>query len=329
MATERPLCSFVQLNDVHVQSEAGKKVMRSYPHAEAKLAAVVKAVNEESPFPLPDFVLSVGDLIQGERLELLEPDLRVYAEMVRPLKCPHLTVVGNHEVVQREGDPRFEAAYAAVFGADQKNYLFTCGGVLFVVVNNCGGRGAGDAVSDARNAWLAKALETHTDAPVIVACHVPLVCVRDEKVLAESFGFHSYVAKPDGTLRVIERHADRVIAVLCGHLHLTGVVAREGIRHICPCGTASYPSHYAHYRVFRDRVEVAMHQPPADLVGPRDANNLHGRPRYKKDYTDAAHPTAETYVAGNPAEQRFTIPLPPAKRPQPAALGSDLRVLKP
>jgi len=327
---ERPLFTFVQINDTHVQGAAGKASdVPRLPRAEEKLAAVVRLINEETLFPLPDFVIGLGDLINGMRANLLEPDMAAFQGLIAPLKAPFLPAVGNHENIQREGDADLEAAYDRAFGKGTKQYCFTCGGVLFIVLNNAGALGGGDAVSDARNRWLGRVMDAHPDAPKIVLCHVPLVPLRDPAVLRESFGFPTFVTRGSGTLDLVEAQADTVIAVLSGHLHLTAAAERNGIHHVCPSGPSSYPSHFARYAVHADRVEVVMHQPPADLVGRREDNNLHGTPRWDREHTDADHPTPESYVAGAPAEQRLTIPLPPAKRPRPDLLGAELQVLGP
>lgn len=305
---DEPLFRFVQINDTHV--EEGHQ---DYALAREKLRAVVEEINAETHFPRPDFVVGVGDLINGERLEWLAPDLRVFQDLIRPLRCPFYPVMGNHEVVQQEGNPTFEKPYREAFGDHRVNYTFTHQDLLFVALNNSGACSVGESVIRARNDWLRRTLEEAADQPKILLAHIPLVVVREEKVLAESFGFRSYVDHDPETLNVIEQHAESMIAVLCGHLHLTGVAERQGIFHLSVSGLASYPCDYALYTVFRDRIEVAMQSPPPELITP--ATNIHGRPRYDRGFTDADHPTPEAYVRGTPAERHLVIPLPPQKRP--------------
>ncbi len=314
---DRPLFSFVQLNDTHLMRPEDKG---GYSKTTPKINHVIATINAERDFPLPDFVILTGDIIHGGELELLLPQCAFAKETLAALRCPYYTVVGNHEVVQREGHPEYQGPYEQVFGKDRVNYDFVHKGIHFVCLNNANGIGdvkayPGDSsvhklaaeVTPKRNQWLAEALDRYPKLPKIVACHIPLACLREEPVLKKSFGFPTYQMIGSGTWDIVRAHNRTVVAVICGHLHLTGTVETDGIHHVCPSGTASYPCHYARYVVYRDRVEVHMIQVAEDLVTPN--TNLHGKPRYPEGFTDVAHPTAEEYVSGTAAERRFAIPL--------------------
>ncbi|MBI5685298.1 MAG: metallophosphoesterase [Verrucomicrobia bacterium] len=299
-----PAFSFLQINDTHVDADAGKD---GYEKANEKARWLIEAAASGRHFARPDFVVGVGDLIHGERVENLAPDLRLLHEMLKPLRVSFYPVVGNHEVVQQEGSAKHEQAYHETFGDDRVNYTFTHGGILFIALNNSGACCVGPAVVKSRNDWLRRELEGAPGVPKIILCHIPLVPLREEAVLAKSFGFRSYMDHDGETLRIVETHANSVIAVLSGHLHLTGVTRRNGIVHVSIAGTASYPCDYALYRVFADRIEARVHQLPARLVTPK--TNIHGKPRYPRDFVDAKHPTPWQYVAGRADERTFTIPL--------------------
>jgi hypothetical protein len=300
--TEAPRFRFVQINDTHVHD--GEP---AYALGNEKMRWLVEALNSGEHFPRPDFVVGVGDLINGEGLERLAPDFRVLREMLAPLRCPLYPVMGNHEVTQQEGNPTYERPYRDAFGEDRVNYTFEQGSLLFIMLNNSGACSVSEAVTHARNEWLRATLESTPEQPKILCCHIPLVVVREEPVLKESFGFRSYTARDAELLGLVDAHADTILAVLSGHLHLTGVATRQGVAHISIAGTASYPCDYALYTVFADRIEGEVRQLPPELVTP--VTNIHGRPRYQRDFTDAGHPTAEEYVCGRPDERRFTIPL--------------------
>lgn len=105
----------------------------------------------------------------------------------------------------------------------------------------------------------------------------------------------------------MDEHADSIVAVLSGHLHLTGVVVRKGVHHVSVSGTASYPCDFASFDVFPDRIRMRLHSLPAKLQTPD--TNIHGRRRHKVDFTDATHPTPESYVRGNPSERDVEIAL--------------------
>jgi len=115
-------------------------------------------------------------------------------------------------------------------------------------------------------------------------------------------------------LRLVEENHDTVIAVLSGHLHLTGLKKQQEIYHVSIAGTASYPSDFAVYEVFPDRIEVTVRQLPSDLA--KSAASIHGKERHGCDFTDQEHQTAEEYQSGRAEERSFTISLSGRKCPQ-------------
>lgn len=301
---ERPLFSFVHLTDTHISYDDKD----TYAQAREKLAAAIAQIKSPGRDGFrPDFAIGTGDLAHGDLVEKLHPDNEATAAMLKQLELPMLVTPGNHEVLQGEGNDDLEAPYLRVFGTDTTTYAVRHGGVLFVMVNDSGGMMGGTPVSDRRNQQVAAILAAHPDVPKIIACHIPLVPLRDEKVLEASFGFSTYrLIGAGGLLDVIEQHRDTVIAVISGHLHLTGRVEQNGITHITASGTASYPNHYGEYTVYPDRIEVQMRPIPSRLVV-QFASGVHGRKGVM--HTDSTHADHDAYVSGRPDEQRFTLPL--------------------
>lgn len=301
---ERPLFRFVQWNDTHIDSTTPS----DYKSANEKAEYLVESLHAATVFPVPDFVIGVGDIIHGENLSSLAPDLALFKKLTAALKCPYYPVVGNHEVVQQEGSPQYEAAYRQAFGDGRTNYAFRHGGVQFVVLDDSGAPASNRTeVGRRRRSWLGEVLAASRNLPTILCCHIPLVPLRDEEVLKKSFGFGSYMAHDAELLKLVDRHADSIVAVLSGHLHLTGVVRRTGVYHIVVSGTASYPCDFASYEVFADRIRMRVHSLPPHLVTPE--TNIHGKPRHATDYTDATHVTHEAYVQGNPTERTLEMAL--------------------
>lgn len=299
------LFRFVQWNDTH----ADVTEPPAYALANDKVRHLVESLNASTLFPVPAFIIHCGDMIHGENLASLGPDLTLFKDLIAGVKCPVYPVVGNHEVVQREGDPQFLAAYRQVFGEGRTNYSFRHRGLQFVVIDNSGVPGSnGTEVARSRNRWLSEILAGSKGVPTIVCCHVPLVPVRDEEVLKKSFGFTSYASHDEELLKLIDRHADSIVAVLSGHLHLTGAVCRKGVYHVSIAGSASYPCDFASFEVYPDRIRMKVHSLPPHLVTPETA--IHGKQRHGRDFTDAGHATAETYVMGNPDERSIDMPLP-------------------
>ena len=149
-----------------------------------------------------------------------------------------------------------------------------------------------------------------------------LATMREERVLPRSFGCVDYFHTIDPTLqKIVADPENNVVAVLSGHLHLTGVVKENDIHHIVTSGTASYPCDFAYYEVFHDRIHVQMVTLPEELVTPD--TDIHGPPRWPTAYTDSNHLTHYSYVAGNPSERSFDIPisLPDLSAPSCSAVG--------
>jgi len=306
--TAKPLFRFMQWNDTHVEATEPS----AYPRCNERLRHAVRSLGAPEGYPMPDFIVGVGDLIPRARPENAEPDLAAFASITAKLRCPFYPLIGNHENVQREGDAAYESPFCHAFETAKTNYTFRRGNVLFVMINNSGApssnnRGAGRQ----RDAWVRRVLETSPETPKILCCHIPLVAIREDAVLKKSFGFASYRALDDVLLDLVKTHSDSIIAVLSGHLHLTGAVRQAGVYHIVASGTASYPSDVAVYDVFADQIHVRMIGMKKELLAPTD---IHGKHRHGIDYTDATHPTHEAYVRGNPQERDFVIPLRGKKR---------------
>jgi len=153
------LFRFVQINDMHVYAEAlGENPYYSKVDNE-RVRWLVETINTEQLFPLPDFVLGLGDLINGETFEHLTADFAVLMEMLRPLRCPLYPCFGNHELMQNEGDPEFERVYRQIFGNTRVNYTFEHNGILFVVFNNAGAAYVEERITRTRYGWLRNVLE--------------------------------------------------------------------------------------------------------------------------------------------------------------------------
>lgn len=306
--TAVPLFRFIHLTDGHVTDDTGDR----YRKANEKLQSVTDDVTQARWTPIPDFVMTTGDMAHVSVPQLLAQDNELAAKMLRRFNLPVMVTAGNHEVFQGEGNDFLEASYLQNFGYDTMTYAVQYRGVLFIMVNNSGGLSGRDGVADRRNAIVADLLERYPDLPKIIACHIPLVAMRDDAVLKASAGFSTYkLVGEGGLLSIIERHRDTVIAVISGHLHLTGHVMVNGIHHITASGTASYPNHYGEYAVYADRIQVKMRQPDRTLIKQFDGM-VHDRKGIA--YTDALHPTHDEYVSGLPGEQEFEIPLADRKK---------------
>jgi Calcineurin-like phosphoesterase len=313
---DSPRLRFYQWNDLHISA-----TREPYPGAaQRRRWALDCALGRQTGFAKPDFILSLGDLIDGgpEARQRTGDFAKLREELLDPLgDLPLLPCVGNHENDHRESEPAFSVEYEQCFGPHRRNYAFQTCGVTFVVIDTSGAElPAGDATA-ARNSFARRALNRFADGPLVVVSHAPLLYVRDPKVLAQSFGLPNWHLVDPQLRQIVAGHAQRVIAVISGHLHLSGMAEQDALVQIVPCGVGGYPADMAAYELYEDRLEVRFHTPPTDLLDKR--GDIHGPPRYQQSFTDSEHSTHEAYLWGNANERSKTIRLDGAKRPDPAA----------
>ena len=101
---EKPRLRFVQWNDTHIDSTPSGS---DYRLANEKLDYLVSSLNAETYFPVPDFVIGVGDMITGEGsgIPKLTADFALLKTKLAGLKCPFYPVMGNHEDHPAGGQP--------------------------------------------------------------------------------------------------------------------------------------------------------------------------------------------------------------------------------
>ncbi|MCS7224116.1 MAG: metallophosphoesterase [Armatimonadetes bacterium] len=300
------LYRFVVWNDLHSRADLPGRPPW-YPGANIRALWARDQVLKAPAERRPAFVLSAGDIIDGEIPDYNQDFRYVKETLLDPLPVPFLPCLGNHENGQGEGIEEKNKAYDAWFGPGWHNYVFRAGGLGFVVLDTSGGHRSPDGITEARNQFLERSLRFLKEEPIIVVSHTPLIAMREEEVLRQSFGFDSWKVQDERLLGIVESAADRVVAVICGHLHLSGIKEKAGIYHIMAAGTGGYPADLASVTVYEDRIEVTIDSLPAELQNP-DAN-IHGRPRHPTDFTDSDHPDHESYLKGHPWERRILIPL--------------------
>ena len=295
---------FIQINDLHYRSTVrpGEQGPAGTQRRSEWLVEALRVGGLGSP---ADFVLGLGDQVDGGSLEEIHADLVSFAPLVRKWTCPFFPVPGNHDIAAHEGNVAWEQPFLSAFGLDASSYSFVRDGLRLVMLNNAGSMRCDTEVARRRAAWLAGQLTTSEKLPTILCCHVPLVPMREPEVLAASCRFEPWKCGEPEILEAVRAHRDQIVAVLSGHLHLTGVVHDQGVAHICVAGVATFPGDYAVYTHVDGRLDVEIQQIPKSLLDPE--SNLHGRPRHESEFVDATHTTPLEYVMGRADERRFSI----------------------
>lgn len=300
---------FLVLNDLHLQVTPSASMATGYPGATARAEWLLAQCAKGGPLADIDFVLSAGDLIEGETLAAMDAELALLQSHLKKLTKPFYPCCGNHEIQEAEGDPKYEAPYVRAFGPKAFDYLIPAGAADLIVLNNAGSFHVTAARRKERHAALRQMLETRPKVPKILVCHIPLVAVRDEDALRASFGHVTYRSLEGELLDLLDSAGAAVRLVISGHQHLTGAVDRRGTRHCVVSGLASVPHDYAVVTVTSRAIAVEVRSVPGSLHD--QTTNIHGRPSFPRDYTDAAHPTMSAYLRGNRGERKFTVPLAP------------------
>jgi 3',5'-cyclic AMP phosphodiesterase CpdA len=301
-----PLFRFIQINDIHIQTP-GDQLYPTYEKANLRFEWLMENLTNERYFPKPDFIIGLGDLIHQHGIDNIPDNLAKFKRVIDRIPIPFFPVMGNHETKQGEGIPEREKPFLDLFGSDKNNYIFEHQGISFIVVHNSGTGQCTDETIRFRESEFRKHLELTKGKRKIILVHIPLVPVRDEEVLASSFGFISYKCIEPGVLELVREHSSEIAAVLSGHLHITGSVLDHGVQHIVVSGTAGIPHDIGYYTVYDDHIHFKAISLPSDKVVP--STNIHGIQRHGQDYTDSKHPDWWSYIAGREDEREIIIPL--------------------
>ena len=167
---------------------------RTNGHRVGVFRSAIEKINDLQP----EFVLSVGDLIEGYTTDTVELRRQwdEFEGLLKPLQMPFFRVPGNHDVSNEVQ----KALWAKQFGRDY--YHFTYRNVLFLILNSTDGDGVPFSEQQ-----LTYAEQTLRDNPNVrwtfVLMHHPVWNKREEN------GFH----------RVEKALADRKYTVIAGHTH--------------------------------------------------------------------------------------------------------------
>ncbi len=162
----------------------------------------------------PEFVLSVGDLIEGytDNPERVAGQWKEFQSYVHKLQMPFFYVPGNHDLA----NPYMEQAWTEKFG--RRFYSFNYRNVLFLVLSsedNPGKEGKEGFVGPEQIEFVKKALEENANARhTIVAVHRPMWTQPN--------------LPSNGWLEVEKALAGRKYTVFAGHIHRFRKFVRNG-----------------------------------------------------------------------------------------------------
>lgn len=158
----------------------------------------------------PEFVVSVGDLIEGykEDPDKVATEWREFQSYVHRLQMPFFYIPGNHDVANAYLRKQWEEKFGRLF------YHFVYRDVLFLCLNANDTSPKEAVMAPEQLAWAKKVLEqNNTNRWTIVLIHNPLWAADADK---------------SGWLEIEKALGDRPYTVFAGHIHRYQKFVRNG-----------------------------------------------------------------------------------------------------
>lgn len=160
----------------------------------------------------PEFVMSVGDLIEGysQKPEQIDQEWEEFEGYVRQLQMPYFFVPGNHDLTNAMQAEKWSGRFGRAY------YHFVYKDVLFLAINSEDGKGA--TISPAQVESIRKVLAENQQVRwTFVFLHKPLWTHGD--------------LQANGWEPVEKALAGRKYTVFCGHVHRYQKFVRNGMNY--------------------------------------------------------------------------------------------------
>lgn len=200
----------LKINDDASQFQFAVVSDRTGGHREKVFSRAVSQVN----LLQPQFVMSVGDLIEGYTLkeELAKDQWDEFDGYVKRFEMPFFYVPGNHDLANK----MLLAKWGERYG--KRYYHFTYKNALFVCLNCENPPDAMATIDKEQQDWLAKTIEANKVSRwTFVFVHEPIWIARD--------------LDKNGWASVEKSLAGRNYTVFCGHEHRYQVFERNGMKY--------------------------------------------------------------------------------------------------
>jgi 3',5'-cyclic AMP phosphodiesterase CpdA len=160
----------------------------------------------------PEFVVSVGDLIEGytQKPDVMDAEWKEFESYVKNFQMPFFYVPGNHDLTNKEMIQHWGGRYGRTY------YHFVYKNTLFLAVNS--EDGAASTVSAEQAAYFKKALDDNPNVRwTLVFLHKPLWTAPD--------------LEKNGWAEMEKHLAGRKHTVFCGHVHRYQEFDRNGMKY--------------------------------------------------------------------------------------------------
>ena len=191
-----------------------------------RLGVFPKAVDKLNELR-PEFVITVGDMIQGGRgnrdVKKLKGQWKEFNSFIEGFDMPFFYLPGNHDVGNEVADEIWDEMYGVRY------YSFTYKNVLFLCLNTQGGPGTKPALlQDEQIKWaLAELKKIAKVRWTLVFMHQPL-WLMEEGILIHKEGKKELRKTQTGWPEIANALKGRKHTVFAGHVHHYGKYLRNG-----------------------------------------------------------------------------------------------------
>ena len=174
----------------------------------------------------PEFVITVGDMIQGGRgnrdVKKLKGQWKEFNSFIEGFDMPFFYLPGNHDVGNEVADEIWDEMYGVRY------YSFTYKNVLFLCLNTQGGPGTKALLQDEQIKWALAELKKKAKVRwTLVFMHQPL-WLMEEGILIQKEGKKELRETRTGWPKIAEALKGRKHTVFAGHIHHYGKYLRNG-----------------------------------------------------------------------------------------------------
>lgn len=200
----------LKLNNDPDQFQFAVVADRTGGHREKVFSRAVRQIN----LLQPQFVMSVGDLIEGYSLkeDVVKGQWDEFDGYVKRFEMPFFYVPGNHDLTNKSQVAAWDQRYG------KRYYHFTYKNVLFLCLSSETPPDEMGTIDPDQQAWAARALEANRDVKwTFVFLHKPIWTARD--------------LTKNGWGAVEKSLAGRKYTVFCGHVHHYQMFERNGMKY--------------------------------------------------------------------------------------------------